>query len=74
MCIRDRGWTHGQAEPEALLAMAQRILGEDALSFFEIEARDQGKAGFLPDLTPGFLAGLERRLAGSVGALSLIHI
>ena len=62
------GWTHGQAEPEALLAMAQRILGEDALSFFEIEARDQGKAGFLPDLTPGFLAGLERRLAGSVGA------
>lgn len=62
------GWTHGQAEPEALLAMAQRILGEDALSYFEAEARDQGKAGFLPDLTPAFLAGLERRLAGSVGA------
>ncbi len=62
------GWTHGQAEPEALLAMAQRILGEDALSHFEAEARDQGKAGFLPDLTPSFLAGLERRLAGSVGA------
>ncbi len=62
------GWTHGQAEPEALLAMAQRILGEDALSHFEAEARDQGKAGFLPDLTPTFLAGLERRLAGSVGA------
>jgi signal transduction histidine kinase len=62
------GWTHGQAEPEALLAMAQRILGEDALSFFEAAARDQGKAGFLPDLTPSFLAGLERRLAGSVGA------
>jgi signal transduction histidine kinase len=48
--------------------MAQRILGEDALSFFEAAARDQGKAGFLPDLTPSFLAGLERRLAGSVGA------
>ena len=62
------GWTHGQAEPEALLTMAQRILGEDALSYFEAEARDQGKVGFLPDMTPAFLAGLERRLAGSVGA------
>ena len=63
------GWTHGQAEPEALLNMAQRILGPDAaISYFETEATAQGKAGFLPDLTPGFLAGLERRLAGSVGA------
>jgi signal transduction histidine kinase len=63
------GWTHGQAEPEALMNMAQRILGDEAaISFFEAEARAQGKAGFLPDLTPSFLAGLERRLAGSVGA------
>ncbi|MFC3179855.1 ATP-binding protein [Cypionkella sinensis] len=63
------GWTHGQAEPEALLNMAQRILGDEAaISFFEAEARSQGKAGFLPDLTPGFLAALERNLAGSVGA------
>jgi Na+/proline symporter/signal transduction histidine kinase len=62
------GWTHGKAEPEALLNMAQRILGEEALSFFEAEARAQGKAGYLPDMTPSFLAGLERRLAGSVGA------
>lgn len=62
------GWTHGKAEPEALLTMAQRILGEEAVSFFEAEARAQGKAGYLPDMTPAFLAGLERRLAGSVGA------
>ena len=63
------GWTHGQAEPEALMNMAQRILGDEAaISFFEAEASAQGKAGFLPDLTPGFLAGLERHLAGSVGA------
>jgi Na+/proline symporter/nitrogen-specific signal transduction histidine kinase len=63
------GWTQGQAEPEALLNMAQRILGDEpALTFFEAETAGQGKAGYLPDLTPGFLAALERRLAGSVGA------
>jgi signal transduction histidine kinase len=62
------GWAHGQAEPEALLNLAQRILGEEALTFFEAQARDQGKEGFLPDLTPEFLASVERRLAGSVGA------
>ncbi len=62
------GWSHGQAEPEALLSLAQRILGEEALTFFEAQARAQGKEGFLPDLTPEFLAEAERRLAGSVGA------
>ncbi len=62
------GWSHGQAEPEALLALAQRILGEEALTFFEAQARGQGKEGFLPDLTPDFLAEAERKLAGSVGA------
>ncbi len=63
------GWTRGQAEPEALLIMAQRILGDDAaLSFFEAEAAAQGKQGYLPDPTPDFVAALERRLAGSVGA------
>ncbi len=63
------GWSHGQVEPEAMLNMAQRIFGQDAaISYFEAQARAQGKAGFLPDLTPAFLAGLERRLAGSVGA------
>ena len=63
------GWGQGRAEPEALLNMAQRIMGQDtAISFFETQATAQGKAGFLPDLTPDFLAELERRLAGSVGA------
>lgn len=62
------GWTHGQAEPEALLNLAQRILGEEALTFFEAEARAQGKEGYLPDMTPAFLTELERRLAGTLGA------
>ena len=63
------GWARGRAEPEALLVMAQRILGdESALALFAAEARAQGKDGFLPDATPDFVAGLERRLAGSVGA------
>lgn len=64
-----RAWTRGSAEPEALLVMAQRILGDEAAqSVFEAEARAQGKGGMLPDPTPGFAAGLERQLAGSVGA------
>lgn len=64
-----QGWARGRAEPEALLIMAQRILGEEnALALFAAEARAQGKEGYLPDATPDFVAGLERRLAGSVGA------
>lgn len=64
-----KGWTRGWAEPEALLMMTQRILGEEAaLALFAAEARAQGKDGFLPEPTPDFVAGLERRLAGSVGA------
>ncbi|MDX5351125.1 MAG: sodium:solute symporter, partial [Paracoccaceae bacterium] len=62
-------WARGQAEPEALLTMAQRILGEEAaLTLFQTAARDQGKEGFLPDPTPAFLDRLEARLSGSVGA------
>ena len=38
-------WARGRAEPEALLGMAQRILGEEvALPLFQAEARAQGKA------------------------------
>lgn len=61
-------WARGRAEPEALLNMAQRILGEGALPLFQAEARAQGKEGFLPDPTPDFLDRLEARLSGSVGA------
>lgn len=64
-----QGWRDGMAETEDLLVMAQRILGDDdALAFFEHSAMTQGKVGYLPDPTPDFLAQLERRLAGSVGA------
>lgn len=62
-------WARGQVEPEALLAMAQRILGEEAAqALFQTAARAQGKDGFLPDPTPPFLDSLESRLSGSVGA------
>jgi len=62
-------WARGQAEPEALLTMAQRILGEEAaLTLFQAAARGQGRDGFLPDPTPAFLDALEARLSGSVGA------
>jgi Na+/proline symporter/signal transduction histidine kinase len=62
-------WSRGQVDPEALLAMAQRILGEEAaLTLFETAARAQGKDGFLPDPTPAFLDSLEARLSSSVGA------
>lgn len=64
-----RGWARGPSEPEALLVMAQRILGEEAaLALFQAEAAGQGKAGYLPDPAPEFVERLERRLAGSVGA------
>ncbi len=41
---------------------------EPALGFFEVEAKGQGKAGYLPAATPDFMAALERQLSGSVGA------
>lgn len=64
-----RPWTRGRAEPEALLVMTQRILGEDeALGLFATEAKAQGKAGYLPDASPEFVEKIERRLAGSVGS------
>jgi signal transduction histidine kinase len=67
--IGPQRWARGQVEPEALLTMAQRILGEEAaLAQFQMAARAQGKEGFLPDPTPAFLDALEARLSGSVGA------
>ena len=63
-----RPWARGQAEPEALLVMTQRILGDAALGLFATEAKAQGKEGYLPDASPEFVDQLERRLAGSVGA------
>ena len=63
-----RPWARGQAEPEALLVMSQRILGDAALGLFATEAKAQGKEGYLPDGSPEFVDQLERRLAGSVGA------
>ncbi|WP_209424881.1 ATP-binding protein [Pararhodobacter sp. SW119] len=67
-----RGWMPPQSriEPEAedLLAMAQRIMGAtEAQSFFQAEAAEQGKQGYLPDPTPAFLDKLELKLASSVG-------
>ncbi|WP_028716926.1 ATP-binding protein [Paracoccus sp. J39] len=56
-------------QAEALLTLAGRIWGnEHALDVFRRAAEDQGKSGYLPDLTPRFLADYERHLAGTVGA------
>lgn len=57
------------ARAEALLALSGRLWGNDpALEFFRQAAADQGKSGYLPDLTPRFLSDFERQLAGTVGA------
>ncbi len=62
-------WTRGVADAEDLLVMAQRILGSgEAQAIFAAAATAQGKAGWLPDVTPEFIQRLERELAGSVGA------
>ncbi|NIY73857.1 sodium:solute symporter [Marivivens donghaensis] len=64
-----RAWTQSTAEAEDLLVMAQRIIGAgEAQALFQREAQLQGKASYLPDVTPDFVAHLERELAGSVGA------
>ncbi len=66
--LGERGWARGNAPAEDLLMMAQRIIGpEQAQALFQRSAAEQGKAGFLPDTTPAFLAALERELSGSVG-------
>jgi Na+/proline symporter/signal transduction histidine kinase len=63
------GWRPGTAEAEDLLVMSQRLMGPgEAQALFLAEAAAQGKAGFLPDVSPGFIERLERRLSGSVGA------
>ena len=63
-----RSWAVSGAGAEELLVMAQRIVGgRDAQALFEAEAADQGKGGYLPEVTPDFLERLERMLAGSVG-------
>ena len=57
------------AEAEELLVMAQRIIGSGAAQrLFAKAAQEQGKPGLMPDVTPAFVAMLERRFAGSVGA------
>ena len=64
-----RGWTASVAGSEDLMIMAQRILGPDeARSFFQREAAEQGLSGNLPEPTPKFVQAVERELAGSVGA------
>jgi signal transduction histidine kinase len=64
-----QGLGHSYAEAEDLLVMSQRIIGpSEAQALFVAQAADQGKQGYLPDVTPEFLQRLERKLAGSVGA------
>jgi signal transduction histidine kinase len=73
-CVRRAGRAaalgQGAAEPEALLIMAQRILGDEAAQalFEEAGPRPGQGAQFPARPTPDFLAGLEQRLSGSIGA------
>ncbi len=62
-------WSGAATGAEDLLIMAQRIMGsKEAQALFTQEAVRQGKAGYLPEVTPDFIERLERVLAGSVGA------
>ncbi len=62
-------WRTSVANAEDLLIMSQRIIGgREAQSFFQRAAQEQGKDGYLPDVTPVFMEALERELSGSVGA------
>lgn len=57
------------AASEELLVLAQRIMGRDeGIRFFNQTARRQGKLNGLPDPTEAFIAELERKFAGAVGA------
>ncbi|UUX51625.1 sensor histidine kinase [Nisaea acidiphila] len=59
------------ASAEDLFILAQRILGaEEALRLFREFAAGQGLDGDFPQPTDAFIAHLERRLAGSIGAAS----
>jgi Na+/proline symporter/nitrogen-specific signal transduction histidine kinase len=62
-------WAPNSAQAEDLLVVAQRIIGPtEAQAVFQKAAAAQGKAGYLPDVTPEFVQSVERMLAGSVGA------
>lgn len=62
-------WTNSGARADDLLIMSQRIMGgAEAQRLFQRAAAEQGKEGYLPDVTPDFVVRLERELAGSVGA------
>ncbi|WP_420860669.1 ATP-binding protein [Algirhabdus cladophorae] len=66
---KTQGWSDRVVEAEDLLVMAQRIIGSNqAQGLFQAQAKGQGKLGYLPDITPDFIARLERELAGSVGS------
>ncbi len=59
----------GRAASGDLLLLARRILGDrEAGELFRAAALAQGRADGMPTPTPRFVAELERRLAGSVGA------
>ncbi|WP_134680761.1 ATP-binding protein [Paracoccus ravus] len=63
------------ASAEALLTLTGRLWGSDqALEVFRNAAMQQGKSGYLPDLTPRFLSEIERQIAGTVGAATAVAL
>lgn len=56
------------ASAEDLMIMSQRVIGAgEARALFDAAARDQGRAGQMPAVTPALVEQLERQMAGSVG-------
>lgn len=69
--VRALALVRRSAAASDLFILAQRILGANAATIvFDSARARQGKTTGLPDPTPAFIAGLERLLAGSVGAAS----
>ncbi|MTH77359.1 ATP-binding protein [Paracoccus aestuariivivens] len=60
---------------ESLLTLSSRLWGsERALEIFRAACNEQGKSGYLPDLTPRFLSDFEREMAGTVGAATAVAL
>lgn len=56
------------ASAEDLIIMSQRVIGAgEARALFDAAARDQGRPGKMPAVTPALVEQLEREMAGSVG-------
>ncbi len=69
--LPQRNFLPGSATANDLFFVAERVLGEKrAVALFESAARESGVDPAQLEPTPEFIGGLERELAGSIGASS----